>query len=291
MILITGAAGQVGNHLLNLFIRANHPVRILVRKPEAFRTLGDSVEIVTGHLGDEHSRAAAMVGVDTLFLLSGIQPTLIDIQCAAIDAAQRAGVKHVVKLSGLGASAESPSRLLRFHGVIENYLINSGMQYTNLQPNSFMQNFSHNVKKSGCRIELATPLGGVAHSYIDARDVADVAFIILTSGSQYNNQSYALSGPEKLSDADIVRQLSNAADLPVDLIDIPHAKEYLLKTGLPLWWADYLIELRHETEGLVFSTVNDIFTAITKKTPRTFKIFCEDYSAILFRDRVRKIKT
>ena len=116
MILVTGATGTTGGELVRLLAEAGAPVRALVRSPEkaaSIQRLG--VETTLGDFQQPDTLDAAMAGCDHLFLLSPPSPHQPGQERNAIDAAQRAGVGHVVALSVLGSSPDA-SGLRRWHG-------------------------------------------------------------------------------------------------------------------------------------------------------------------------------
>lgn len=144
MILVTGATGSIGRHLVRLLLDQRVPVKALVRDEAKGRVLG--CDVVVGDFDDPGSLAAAMEGVDRLFLnAGGAQPVdgeqpMIRQQRAVIDAARSAGVSRVVKISVWGA--HRGGRLAEgAHWEIEEYLKASGLVRSILQPSGFMQNF------------------------------------------------------------------------------------------------------------------------------------------------------
>src|SRR2546423_14167975 len=105
MILITGATGTVGRHVVAEVVRAGLPARVLVRSPEKGAPLeGPGVELAIGDLHDPSSLADALDGVERMFLLTPIAPDLPAVERAAIDAAKAAGVRQIVKLGARGAA-------------------------------------------------------------------------------------------------------------------------------------------------------------------------------------------
>jgi uncharacterized protein YbjT (DUF2867 family) len=102
MILVTRATGHVGKELVPQLLEIGQPVRVLVRDERKVAHLGEQVECIVGDLGKPETLAAAMAGVDGMFLVTMSHGTQHDIN--AVEAAKRAGVKHVVKLSTLEAS-------------------------------------------------------------------------------------------------------------------------------------------------------------------------------------------
>ena len=139
-----------------------------------------------------------MAGCDHLFLLSPPSPHQPEQERNAIDAAQRAGVGHVVALSVLGFSPDASVAFGRWHGEIDRYLAESGLPHTLLLPSGFMQNFLTSAQYVADQGILCGMTGETRVSYIDTRDVAAVAARVLTSPG-HQGKAYTLTGPEALS--------------------------------------------------------------------------------------------
>src|SRR6478672_6547694 len=143
MILITGGTGTSGREIVEAVARTGRPFRVTARdvaRAEPLRKLG--AEVVRGDFTDAASLERAMAGVERVFLNSGPTEDLVDLQGNVIDAARRAGVRHVVKLSVFGADLPGAPgvRFMRQHVDVERRLRDSGLAWTMLRPTFFMQN-------------------------------------------------------------------------------------------------------------------------------------------------------
>lgn len=136
----------------------------------------------------------ALAGIEKVFLLS---PPLPDAEIRFVDEAVRAGVRHVVKISVWKAPAEEYS-YAKTHRRIERAIESTGIAWTFLRPNSFMQNFLG-------RSEIRAPRAAVSH--VDAEDVAAVAAEVL-AGRGHEGKAYDLSGPAALSFERVAHLLS-----------------------------------------------------------------------------------
>src|SRR5262249_22737832 len=151
-ILVTGATGTVGGETLKRLVALGAPVRALVRnraKAAAIETLG--VEIAEGDLGNrKHSMPRSTA--QRALLVSAPDPRQAELQNNLIDAAKRAGIRHIVKISAAGAAPDSLVSFLRWHAATEEYLSQSGVSFTILRPNFFMQNmltFAKSIASEG----------------------------------------------------------------------------------------------------------------------------------------------
>ena len=279
MILVTGATGTIGTDVEKSLAAHGARVRALVRNPEKAKALGAGVEIVKGDLGDAASVAAAMQGVGKLFLLVSAGPEMVQQQSNAIQAAKKAGVKQIVKLSAIGAQKGSKLSLGNWHGLTEEELKSSGVPYTILQPHSFMQNFlmqAGSVKGQGA-LYGASGEGKIA--FIDTRDIADVAAKVLTSNG-HEGKTYLLTGPEALTYGQVAEKLGKAVGKPVKYVDVPPAEQQksLLAMGLPDWLAADLAGMSAVFAKGGGARVSSAVKDITGKLGRTVDNFARDFA-------------
>jgi uncharacterized protein YbjT (DUF2867 family) len=135
MILITGATGHIGKELIPFLMETRQPLRVLVRDEKKVAQLDPRVERVIGDLNDPLSLVSAMQGVERVFLVTF--ETRQDIN--VIEAAKRAGVQHIVKLSTLEAT-EHKIQVGRWHYERQELIRASGLDWTFLRPGMFMSN-------------------------------------------------------------------------------------------------------------------------------------------------------
>ena len=245
MILVTGATGKVGSELVRRLSDAKARFRALVRsagKAEAIRNAGG--EAVVGDLGDTAAVAAALRGVEKLFLLTNSVPEQPRIEAGLVEAAKAAGVRFVVKLSSTGADAPSAPVFLRLHGDAERHIERSGLEWTFLRPNFFMQNyldFADAIRTNGV---LASPAGDGRHADIDARDIGEVAARILTEDG-HEGRTYELTGAEAFSYGDVARRIAKITGREVRFVDQSPEDGYrgLVKAGESEWSARAWVEL------------------------------------------------
>ena len=147
MILVTGATGLNGSELVRRLSAKGIPSRALVRNLEKAQSLASlpNVEIVVGDMARPDSLAKALHGVERAMLISSSDPTMVETQSSFIDSARKAGVKHVVKLSGIIPELDSPFRFARMHAEIEKRLETSGLAYTHLRAGEFMPSYFRQV--------------------------------------------------------------------------------------------------------------------------------------------------
>ena len=277
MILVTGATGSIGRHLI-LRLRQGHvPFKALVRSQEKGRELG--CDFAVGDFDDPGSVTRALRGVDRLFLnaggavpADGDQP-MIRQQQAAIDAARAADVSQVVKISVLGARAGG--RLATgAHWRIEEHLRASGLAWSVLRPSGFMQNFRTGAGALTIDGKLIDGYGGAAVAYIDCYDIAACAAALLT-GPGRPAETFDLTGPEPLAGTDITRKLSAALGRTVESVTLtPGELAATLKArGLPAGFADDVAVLAGEVAGGALAATTTAVRDLTGAAPRTFDQF------------------
>lgn len=280
-LLLTGATGTVGGHLADQLRKKQVSARLLVRDPAAASHLAaPTAELVTADLKDALTTSAALQGIETAFLLTPAGPDSVRLQRQFIDVAADSGVKHVVKVSALGASPDSPVQLGRWHAEIEAHLKASGLTWTILQPHSFMQNLlasAATIRAAGAWYGCS---GDGAYSAIDARDVAAAAAAILPSPELHEGQTYLLTGPEPVTQADQAKALTRALDRTIRYIDLPpdQFREGMIAAGLPEWLADDLVGLQQFFSTGHAADVSPVVEVLTGSPPATFDRFAADHA-------------
>ena len=279
MILITGATGTNGREIVEQLSAKGVRARAMVRKREDVRLpRTPNVEFVSGDLDDASSLDAALAGVEQAFLLSPSSAEQVAREANFIRAAKRAGVRHVVKFSILGAAPNSPSRLIRRHGEAEKMLEDSGIAFTMLRPHYFMQNllwYINDIKSQN--VFHASLPETYKHSHVDARDNAAVAVAALTE-SGHESKVYHITGSEALTYREVAEILSQAIGKEVryDSSRENYAK-YLKKLGLD---ADEVLELDACVANGIGdgSAVTNTIFELTQQQPIRFMQFANDYS-------------
>jgi uncharacterized protein YbjT (DUF2867 family) len=282
MILITGATGTNGRELVKQLSAAGVPVRALVRdaaKASAIQAPG--VDIVEGDLSKPETLPAALAGVERALLLTAWVPNQVELQGNFIEAARKAGVRHLAKFSVLGADPKSSVGILRQHGEVEQRVEASGIPYTLLRPNGFMQNFSA-FAATISQGALYAPMAEGRVSFVDARDIAAVAVRVLTE-SGHEGRTHVITGPEALTHGEVAATLSAALGRSVTYVNVSPAQfaDSMLSYGAPEWMADGLNELYGAYRAGAAAEVTDTVARVGKKAPISFDQFAREFASVL----------
>ena len=151
--------------------------------------------VVAGDLAQPDSLARALDGVDKAVLISSSDAAMADVQSAFVDAAKKASVGHLIKLSGIMPELDSDFRFARMHGQIEKHIEASGLAFTHLRAGEFMQAYFRQIPSIVARGAIMLPMEDARIASIDAADVAAVTADILTSPG-HEGKIYPLTGPE-----------------------------------------------------------------------------------------------
>jgi uncharacterized protein YbjT (DUF2867 family) len=273
MILVTGAAGTVGSEVVKGLRTAGKPFRMAYhnRRPEG----GPSVPL---DLDRPETIPPALEGVSAVFLLSN----MVAHEVPLVRAAKAAGVQRIVKLSVWHAGKEAYS-FARWHRPVEQEIEASGLGWTFLRPNYFMQN-TVNFMGATIRKESAfyLPAAQARLSQIDVRDIGAVAVKALVEEG-HQGKAYELSGPESLTFAEEAAILSRVLGREIRYVDLPPEdyKKGAMSSGVPEGYADALLDLyRYQREGGA-SEVTPAVREVTGKEPIRFEPFARDYADAL----------
>jgi uncharacterized protein YbjT (DUF2867 family) len=281
MILVIGATGTVGSEVVRQLVATGERPRALVRDPATARQrLGDQVEQVVGDLDRPETIAAALAGVDRVFLLTTQSSRQPEWERAVIGAAARTGVGQLVKLSVFRADEQSPLQVARQHGKAERVLAQSGLAATILRPVFFMQNLLAMVHDGA----IATAAGDGRVAMVDARDIAAVAVATLTGGG-HAGKTYTLTGPEALSFYQVASILSRQTGRPLRHVRVPPDKVRvaLQGRGVAAWYADDMAKLHSMLAVGYEEVVTDDIHRVTGRPPRTLAQFAGDHAGVLTR--------
>jgi uncharacterized protein YbjT (DUF2867 family) len=277
MILIT-TAGKVGAEAARLLAQREEPVRILVRDPEKATALAQAgVDVAVGDLGVPATIDAAMRGVSAVVLVS---PALPAQELNVVTSAVGAGVDHVVKITSK-ASADSPIARRRDQTEIENGLIASGLGYTLLRNNAYMQNFLMLAPAIATTSSFGSSAGDGRIGMVDTRDVAAVAAEIAASPAAHKGRTYWPTGPESLSYADAAAVLSKVLGRTVTFhpLTFDEQKQAMIDVGVP----EHIAKMNAQAVTLFAQGdsdwINDDVPSILGRPARTFEQFVTDYAA------------
>ncbi|WP_028004415.1 SDR family oxidoreductase [Sinorhizobium meliloti] len=256
-ILVTGATGRVGRHVVDQLIARNADVRVLVRDP-AKANFSSNVEVVQGDMLDIDAFRQAFNGVRTLFLLNAVAGDEFTQAIIALNIAREAGVERVVYLSVFDAdrAVNVPHFAVKFGA--ERMLEAMGFSATILRPAYFIDNevmikdviFHHGA--------YPMPIGSKGVAMVDARDIAEVAASELVrrdrASEKLPSETINLVGPDTLTGTDLATIWSDTLGRPVVYGgDDPSGFEQNLVNIMPKWMA-YEMRLmaeRYVSDGMV----------------------------------------
>ena len=277
MILVLGATGTVGSALVRELAARDASLRVLVRSLGR-RPIPPKTQIVTGDLAEPGSLAAAFHGIERLFLLTPPVETMVALQTAALDAARRAGVRQVVKVSMVGAGESASTHLGRWHAETD-AAVRDFPSWTVLHPHSFMQNtlaFAPSVRAEG---RFYAPTAGAVFPLVDARDVAAVAAECLTS-DDHSGETYLLTGPEAIGYDRVAHEIGDAIGRKIQFVDVPAevGKQGMLSAGYPAWLADDLVTMMRDWSQGTDCDLSHAVRSVAGLVPRAYRAFAQEHA-------------
>lgn len=217
LILVTGATGNIGRHVVAGLLERGATVRAMSRHPPtAAAGLPPGVEVVGGDFADPDSLAAALSGVDAVFLL---WPSLSPEGAEAVAATIAKQARHVVLVSALSVRDDREPAENGVWGQVEHAVRESGVAWTFLRPGGFATNTLAWAAAIRTGEDVRIPYANAARSLIHERDIADVAVRALTEDG-HEGAAYPLTGPAVLTQAEQVRILGEAAGRPARAVEI-----------------------------------------------------------------------
>ncbi|GMA61297.1 NAD(P)H-binding protein [Alicyclobacillus fastidiosus] len=265
MILVTGATGNVGRHIVDNLCKGGHQVRVLTRNP-AKVSFPAEVEVAIGDLTAPETLKEALDGVQSVYLVR------VPGSEAFPQIAKAFSVERIVFLSSSAVELPVGNAIGRNHLNTEELIRASGIKWTFLRPGAFMSNafqWAGSIRTEGI---VRAPFGDVATTPVDPRDIADVAAEVLSSYG-HEGKIYTLTGPKLLTTIEQVKILSNilGKDIRFEHMAEEIAKE-TMKRFAPSEVVEALFQILREPPTAVLNTVQDI----TGRRPRTFQQWATD---------------
>ncbi len=264
MILVTGAAGNVGGELVRTLAEAGVPVRALTRSTAPGR-FPPRAEAVAGDLNDPASLGPALEGADAGVPAAGVRG-----HAAPPAGARRAGVRRVVQLSGMSAgSGDMSNAITGYMAASEQAARDSGLAWTILRPAMFMSNTFQWRPQLRAGDVVRAPFGQVRAAVTDPADIAAVAALALTTPG-HEAHVYELSGPEPLTAADRVAVLGQVLGrtLRFEAQSDEDARTEMSATT-PARYVDAFFDF-YAAGSLDESKVRPAVRELTGRAPRTF---------------------
>jgi uncharacterized protein YbjT (DUF2867 family) len=282
-ILVTGASGNVGHHVVEQLLKRGADVRALVRDP-AKADFPAGVTVVQGDLLDPDSLRGAFSGVSTLFLLNAVVPDEFTQALIALNLAKDAGIKHVVYLSVIHSDVyvNVPHFAGKFG--VERMLERMGFSATILRPAYFMDNdltIKDVIQGYGV---YPMPIGSKGLAMIDARDIGEIAAVELIRRNNANTplplERINLVGPDTLTGTDIAAIWTQTLGRPIAYGgDDTDSFEQNLRNVMPQWMA-YDMRLMSERflcDGMVPNSGDvERLTALLGRPLRSYREFASE---------------
>jgi uncharacterized protein YbjT (DUF2867 family) len=285
-VLITGATGTVGSEVVKQLSTDTSDINIkaaIHSVQNAKKVLQyERVETVQIDYNKPETLATAFKDADKLFLLTHPSPMTVEHESNLVAEARKSGIRHIVKQSIMGADLKADVEAMRLHRQSEKIIEESGIPYTFLRPNEFMQgfiNFQGPTIKSNNAFYL--PAEDAKVSIVDVRDIAAVAKqTLITNNDKHNNKTYLITGPEALSYYQAADILSNATGKKISYVNVSdeEARGALKEEGMNDWLINTILELYGYFRKGYASQISYAIEQVTGKKPITFIQFAKDYA-------------
>lgn len=276
-ILVTGATGKLGGELIRLLLETDAEVKAGTRNPErAEARFADRVEVVHLDYDVTETWDHAVQWADRVFLVPPpFDPDSDERLVPFIDWTVQSGTRHIVLVSAMGAEAREQ---LALRGV-ERRLADTGVGWTFLRPNIYMQNFARgfvasSIREDG-RFRLSAGEGRV--SFVDARDVAEIGRAVLTGEDSFGT-AYTLTGPGALSHDEVAAAIGRAAgrDVRYESIADDAMREQLTQDDWAPEQAETFTALLGAIRAGERAAVSDDTRSLLGREPTSFETFARD---------------
>jgi uncharacterized protein YbjT (DUF2867 family) len=285
LIAVIGATGNTGRAVVKeLRALGQNPVCVVRNADKAREVLGADAKTTVAELTDRPALEKALTGVQSVFVVTGHNPSMVEQQNNVIDAALKAGAQYLVKVSGdrSVAKADSQSPVGRGHAAIEQQLKTSSINWVILRPGPFMQNMLGQAASIKSDSKIVLPFAkGLPVALIDVRDTGAVGARILLDPAPHAGKTYEITG-KLTSYGDFAEVFSSVLGRPIAYVSITpeQAEQGMRARGMPDWLVAHLVASNTLGAAGAFSTENTkLIEDLVRRAPITTKQFVEDFKA------------
>jgi uncharacterized protein YbjT (DUF2867 family) len=281
MILLTGVTGKTGGETAKQLLARGARLRAIVRnEAKAADLKAAGVELIVGDVGDAETVKRALKGVDKAFLTLPNGKNQEAQEKQFTDLALAAGVKHLVKMSSMEAVAHAETPIPKAHWAVEEHIRASGIGWTMVKPNFFMQNLLSSAAGIKANRRFSLPMGNGTTGMADIRDIGAVCAEVLT-GNGHAGQSYEITGPEVLTFADVAERFSAVLGVKIEYVPMPMDQFRTRMTGvLEPWHLNAVCELFREIAEIGLDHTTNTFRKLMGREPRSVTQFIQDHVAL-----------
>jgi len=270
---VTGSTGQLGRLVARHLSEAGIEQRLLVRRADQAPTLAGATVVSAGTYGDRSAAVAALRGIEALFMVSAAEsPDRLEQHRTFVRAAMAAGVRHMVYTSFMGAAPEATFTLARDHWATEEAIRSSGMRYTCLRNNLYLDILPHFAGADGV---IRGPAGTGRVGAVARADIARVASSVLRDPEGHANAVYELTGPEALSFNEIANAITDVTGRPTRFHDETVDEAYASRAhyNAEPWQLDAWVSTYSAVKKGEMAKVTTTVESITGRTPLTLRQF------------------
>ncbi len=281
MIVLTGVTGKTGGETAKQLLQKGAKLRAIVRnEAKAAGLKAAGVELVVGDVADAETVKRALEGAEKAFLTLPNGEQQLDQEKQFTDLAKAAGVKHLVKISSMEAVAHAKTPIPKAHWAVEEHIRASGIGWTMVKPNFFMQNLLSSAAGIKANRRFSLPMGNGTTGMADIRDIGTVCAEVLT-GNGHAGKSYEITGPEVLTFHDVADRFSAVLGGKVEYVPMPTDQfRERMKNVLEPWHLNAVCELFREIAEIGLDHTTDTFRKLMGREPRSVTQFIQDHVAL-----------
>lgn len=279
-MLLTGVTGKTGGETARQLLAKGVRFRALVRdagKAAGLKAAG--VQLAVGDIAHADAVRRALDGVEKALLILPNGRTQQASETQFTDLARAAGVKHLIKLSSMEAVAHARTPIPQGHWAVEEYIRASGLGWTMIKPNFFMQNLLTSAAGIKSQHRLSLPMGNGTTGMADVRDIAAVCVEVLT-GAGHAGRSYEITGPEILTFHDVAERFSEVLGVKIEYVPMPiEGFRERMKNVLEPWHLNAVCELFREIDEIGLDHTTGTVRQLLGREPIPLRQFIRDHAA------------